>query len=222
VVSIIGRFLEHGRIYYFRNGGDEEYLIGSADCMKRNLESRVEVVVPIDDPTLRAELREVLDSQLAPSRDSWEMQPDGSTFPKRPDELSADLNHARNATRRRAAARAGRRLRRPPQSHPDDNRGHDGRRPRDAEDSAARSAGSRRAPGDQRRASWLRLAPRAPCRQKTGACRPKAIPRCSLKRGPAVRVQLQITQDDVSTAKSLDALRARVRPSSGNASSHQR
>ena len=66
VVSIVGRFLEHGRIYYFRNGGEEEYFIGSADCMKRNLESRVEVVVPVEDPALRQELRAVLDAQLAP------------------------------------------------------------------------------------------------------------------------------------------------------------
>ena len=53
VVSVVGRFLEHGRIYYFRNGGAEEYFIGSADCMKRNLESRVEAVAPVEDPTLR-------------------------------------------------------------------------------------------------------------------------------------------------------------------------
>ena len=78
VVSIVGRFLEHGRIYYFRNGGAEEYYIGSADCMKRNLESRVEVVAPVEDPDLRAELRAVLDLQLAPSSDAWEMQSDGT------------------------------------------------------------------------------------------------------------------------------------------------
>jgi polyphosphate kinase len=78
VVSVIGRFLEHARIYYFRNGGEEEYLIGSADCMKRNLESRVEVVVPIEEPALRAELRAMLDAQLAPGHGSWAMQPDGS------------------------------------------------------------------------------------------------------------------------------------------------
>jgi polyphosphate kinase len=77
VVSIVGRFLEHGRIYYFRNGGEEEYFIGSADCMKRNLESRVEVVVPVEDPTLRKELRAVLDMQLSPNPNAWEMQPDG-------------------------------------------------------------------------------------------------------------------------------------------------
>jgi polyphosphate kinase len=82
VISIIGRFLEHSRIYYFRNGGDEEYLIGSADCMKRNLESRVEIVVPVDDPGLREELRAMLDAQLAPGRGSWAMHADGSYVPR--------------------------------------------------------------------------------------------------------------------------------------------
>jgi polyphosphate kinase len=82
VVSVIGRFLEHGRVYYFRNGGDEEYLIGSADCMKRNLESRVEVVVPVEEPALREELRAVLDAQLAPGRGSWAMQSDGTYVPR--------------------------------------------------------------------------------------------------------------------------------------------
>jgi polyphosphate kinase len=81
VVSIVGRFLEHGRIYYFRNGGAEEYFIGSADCMKRNLESRVEVMVPVEDPSLRAEVRAVLDCQLAPNRYSWTMQSDGTYTP---------------------------------------------------------------------------------------------------------------------------------------------
>jgi polyphosphate kinase len=78
VVSILGRFLEHGRIFYFRNGGQEEYFIGSADCMKRNLESRVEVVAPIEDPLLRADLRMVLDTQLSGNHDAWQMQADGT------------------------------------------------------------------------------------------------------------------------------------------------
>lgn len=78
VVSIVGRFLEHGRVYYFRNGGAEEYMIGSADCMKRNLESRVEVVAPVEDPALRKELRTVLDLQLKPNRAAWEMCSDGT------------------------------------------------------------------------------------------------------------------------------------------------
>ncbi len=78
VASVVGRFLEHARIYYFRNGGAEEYLIGSADAMKRNLESRVEIVAPIEDPALQSMLRTVLDVQLRPEGDAWWMQPDGT------------------------------------------------------------------------------------------------------------------------------------------------
>jgi polyphosphate kinase len=78
VVSIIGRFLEHERIYYFHNGGRPEYYIGSADAMQRNLEKRVEVLVPIEDPRLMAELRHILDTQLTDQRGAWDMQPDGS------------------------------------------------------------------------------------------------------------------------------------------------
>ncbi|MDJ0738418.1 MAG: polyphosphate kinase 1 [Gammaproteobacteria bacterium] len=77
VISIVGRFLEHTRIYYFHNGGDEEYFIGSADCMKRNLESRVEVVTPVDGEGLCEELRFMIDSQLADFRNGWEMDADG-------------------------------------------------------------------------------------------------------------------------------------------------
>ncbi len=78
VVSVLGRFLEHGRIYHFHNAGDEEWYIGSADCMKRNLESRVEIVAPVEDPALREELRTVLDAQLTPGRGAWEMQADAT------------------------------------------------------------------------------------------------------------------------------------------------
>ena len=78
VVSVIGRFLEHGRIYYFHNGGRAEYYIGSADAMQRNLEKRVECLVPIEDPRLQAELRFVLDTELSDQRGAWDMQPDGS------------------------------------------------------------------------------------------------------------------------------------------------
>jgi len=78
VISIVGRFLEHTRIYYFQNGGDEEYFIGSADCMKRNLESRVEVVTPVEPELLRNDLRQILDTQLNDKRSAWEMQSDGS------------------------------------------------------------------------------------------------------------------------------------------------
>ncbi len=84
VISIVGRFLEHGRIYYFRNGGAEEYFIGSADCMKRNLESRVEVIAPIEDPLLRKDLRTILDIQLNTRRGAWELNSDGSYAPLAP------------------------------------------------------------------------------------------------------------------------------------------
>lgn len=78
VVSIVGRFLEHSRIYYFRNGGAEEYFISSADAMKRNLEYRVEVMAPVEAAELRKELRTLLDLHLGDRRNAWEMQPDGS------------------------------------------------------------------------------------------------------------------------------------------------
>ena len=78
VVSIVGRFLEHSRIYYFYNGGREEYFIGSADIMKRNLEDRVEVITPVEPEDLKKNLREILDIQLADQRNAWDMQPDGS------------------------------------------------------------------------------------------------------------------------------------------------
>ena len=84
VISIVGRFLEHTRIYYFQNGGDEEYFIGSADCMKRNLESRVEVVTPVFGDSLREELRFMIDSQLDDFRNGWEMNPDGSYTKRTP------------------------------------------------------------------------------------------------------------------------------------------
>jgi len=78
VIGVIGRFLEHARIYFFHNRGEEEYFIGSADLMKRNLESRVEVVTPVEDPKLRQELRLIIDVQLSSRKDVWEMQSDGS------------------------------------------------------------------------------------------------------------------------------------------------
>ncbi|MFI3189974.1 RNA degradosome polyphosphate kinase [Crenothrix sp. D3] len=77
VISIVGRFLEHSRIFYFHNGGDEEYFIGSADCMKRNLESRIEVVTPVQKTELKAALRQILTIQLDNQRSVWDMQSDG-------------------------------------------------------------------------------------------------------------------------------------------------
>jgi polyphosphate kinase len=78
IVSLVGRFLEHTRIFYFKNDGKEEYYVGSADLMTRNLESRVEVCTPISSPQHMALLRELLDLQLANTRNVWEMQSDGT------------------------------------------------------------------------------------------------------------------------------------------------
>jgi polyphosphate kinase len=84
VISIVGRFLEHSRLYYFRNNGKEEYLIGSADAMQRNLQSRVELLMPVERRKLQQELRRFLDIQLADRRSAWEMQADGSYVQRQP------------------------------------------------------------------------------------------------------------------------------------------
>jgi polyphosphate kinase len=84
VVSIVGRFLEHSRIYYFRNGGEEEYYIGSADIMRRNLGSRVEALAPVEEPEAMDDLRFLLDAQLEDRRSAWDMQPDGSYVQRTP------------------------------------------------------------------------------------------------------------------------------------------
>jgi polyphosphate kinase len=78
VISIVGRFLEHARVIYFMNAGQEEFFLGSADLMTRNLESRVEVLAPIEPPELREELRRLLALQLDDRRSAWEMRADGS------------------------------------------------------------------------------------------------------------------------------------------------
>lgn len=89
VVSIVGRFLEHARIIYFRNGGEEEYYIGSADMMGRNLESRVEVHAPVENPELRQELRLILDVQFADTRSAWDMDSDGNYTQRTPEDENA-------------------------------------------------------------------------------------------------------------------------------------
>jgi polyphosphate kinase len=89
VVSIVGRFLEHARIIYFRNGGAEEYYIGSADMMGRNLDSRVEVHAPVENPELRQELRLILDVQFADTRSAWDMDSDGNYTQRTPEDENA-------------------------------------------------------------------------------------------------------------------------------------
>jgi len=92
VISIVGRFLEHSRVYYFRNGGNEEYYIGSADCMTRNLVSRVEALVPVEPAALQQELRTVLDTLLGDQRNAWDMQQDG-TYIQRSGGQNAESAH---------------------------------------------------------------------------------------------------------------------------------
>ncbi|HEX6689306.1 MAG TPA: polyphosphate kinase 1 [Solirubrobacterales bacterium] len=77
VVSIVGRFLEHSRIYAFRRGDETRVLTGSADLMPRNLDSRVELVAPIEDEALRAELLDVLERCFAENANAWELGTDG-------------------------------------------------------------------------------------------------------------------------------------------------
>lgn len=77
VISIIGRFLEHSRLIYFGNGGNPEYYIGSADWMPRNLDRRVEVMVPIDDLSLHPKLMSLLETCLSDNRQAWDLSSDG-------------------------------------------------------------------------------------------------------------------------------------------------
>ena len=78
VVSVVGRFLEHSRIYAFHRGSESNYYIGSADLMPLNLDTRVELLTPIDNPELRAELDDTLERCLADNTFSWTLEADGS------------------------------------------------------------------------------------------------------------------------------------------------
>jgi len=77
VTSIVGRFLEHSRVYYFRNGGSEEVYLGSADLMRRNLSHRVEILFPIHGSQLVRRLKGILDLQLADEKKAHHLQSDG-------------------------------------------------------------------------------------------------------------------------------------------------
>ena len=78
VLSIIGEFLEHSRIWGFANGGEAEWYIGSADLMDRNLDRRVEAAVPVEDGEARARIAEIVDVMLRDDRRSWQLQPDAT------------------------------------------------------------------------------------------------------------------------------------------------
>jgi polyphosphate kinase len=84
VFSVLGRFLEHSRIYRFENGGAPEFYIGSADLMTRNLSRRMETVTPVCDPAIRAELDSILRAYEEDNCSAWDMQPDGEYLRRQP------------------------------------------------------------------------------------------------------------------------------------------
>src|SRR5271165_1446349 len=84
VFSIVGRFLEHSRIYRFENGGNPEFYIGSADWMRRNFDSRMETVAPVADAAIQAELESILNVYESDNTSAWDMQPDGHYVRRRP------------------------------------------------------------------------------------------------------------------------------------------
>jgi polyphosphate kinase len=86
VISILGRFLEHSRVFYFLNDGQEEFYLGSADWMVRNLDFRVEAIAPVEDPTLRAQIRDIFAVMLGDRAFTWQLQSDGRWTRLTPDD----------------------------------------------------------------------------------------------------------------------------------------
>jgi polyphosphate kinase len=84
VVSIVGRFLEHSRVFAFERGDEQKVLIGSADLMPRNLDTRVELVVPVEDPVLRDDLLDTLERAFADDTHCWELHSDGTWVRRTP------------------------------------------------------------------------------------------------------------------------------------------
>ncbi len=89
VTSVLGRFLEHERLFAF-HGEESSYFLGSADMMPRNLDSRVEVVTPVEDAALREEIDHMLETSLSDTRSSFQLQPDGTWQRRRPAEGEAE------------------------------------------------------------------------------------------------------------------------------------
>ena len=102
VRSIVGRYLEHSRIFYFGHGGPDSYLIGSADLRRRNLDRRIEVIAPVTDPVLQGRLQEVLDINLADDTLAWQLQADGTWVPPTGDTASGTQHRLQEAAMLRA------------------------------------------------------------------------------------------------------------------------
>jgi polyphosphate kinase len=92
VRSILGRFLEHSRVYYFQNGGDEQLFIGSADMMPRNLDWRVEALARVKSPELREQLKLVLDLALSDNSSAWTLDRGGKWHKVKPQEGEVRLD----------------------------------------------------------------------------------------------------------------------------------
>jgi len=90
VISIVGRYLEHSRIFHFHNNGQEEVYIGSADWMPRNLDRRVEAVTPVEDPICASQLKEILTILLDDNRQAWDLRSDGSYVQRQPSEVNPE------------------------------------------------------------------------------------------------------------------------------------
>jgi polyphosphate kinase len=84
VFSTLGRFLEHGRLYRFENGGDPEFFLGSADWMRRNLDRRMETMMPVTDPQLKQELEQSLNVYENDNCSAWDMKPNGKYVRRQP------------------------------------------------------------------------------------------------------------------------------------------
>jgi polyphosphate kinase len=93
VRSILGRFLEHSRIFYFENGGDEEIYIGSADLMQRNLDGRVEAIAAVKSPALRTQLKFLLELAFSDNTSSWSLRGDGRWTHRTPDPKEPALDY---------------------------------------------------------------------------------------------------------------------------------
>jgi polyphosphate kinase len=102
VVSIVGRFLEHSRIYGFHRGDESRYYIGSADLMPRNLDTRVELVVPVEAPELKAEIEDTLERCFADDTFAWELSADGRWERRTRGERSVQAELMERATERAA------------------------------------------------------------------------------------------------------------------------
>ncbi|CAA9520160.1 MAG: Polyphosphate kinase [uncultured Solirubrobacterales bacterium] len=104
VVSVVGRFLEHARIYAFHGAGEREYWIGSADLMPRNLDTRVELLTPVRSEALQSELEDTLERYLGDDCFAWELEPDGTWLRRRGGQRGAHAELMARAAERQAEA----------------------------------------------------------------------------------------------------------------------